>query len=256
VVSSEQERFTKRSYTREHAAVFARRYDEGQRRIKVQKIKEGLQSPNCVGKRVLDLGCGCGFFSNLCRDLSARVVAMDHADSMTTITHERYGLRFPIVRAHAHALPFDDHVFDLVLLLDVIEHIYEPERVLSEIKRVLNESGKIIVTTDEPGISIGMLPKSMLRYAFEAMPKPIQLRINKWMHFDHSRYQTPQCTHVREYSMPELISLMHSQGFQVHYYDTYPNKTYLGIWGKMVEILFVGALKRFKWESALYIFTN
>jgi ubiquinone/menaquinone biosynthesis C-methylase UbiE len=254
VVSSEGERFTKKSYTTDHAAVFARRYDEGKRQTKVQKIAECLGNLNCGGKRVLDLGCGCGFFSNLCQELDAKVIAMDHASAMTTITRERYASKFPIVQAYAHALPYDDHVFDTALLLDVIEHLYEPEKALSEIKRVLDPRGEIVITTDEPGLNIGMLPRSILRWAFNTMPQSLQRRISRWANLDLTRYHTAQCTHVREYSKPELISLMGDSGFHLRYYDTYPSKTYLGLWGSIVETLFVGPLKRFKWESALYVF--
>jgi ubiquinone/menaquinone biosynthesis C-methylase UbiE len=43
-------------------------------------------------------------------------------------------------------LPFDDHSFDSVSMLDVLEHIHEQEPILKECHRVLRVGGKLIIT--------------------------------------------------------------------------------------------------------------
>jgi SAM-dependent methyltransferase len=56
-----------------------------------------------------------------------------------------YGTR-PQVYGDAAALPFADASFDTVMLLDVLEHVAEPEAALREAARVLAPSGQLLLT--------------------------------------------------------------------------------------------------------------
>jgi SAM-dependent methyltransferase len=90
--------------------------------------------------RVLEVGCGAGRF--LCAleslrpdlervgaDLSARALAALAARSPETRTRQ--------VDARSSTLPAEDGEFDAVLALDVLEHVPDPDAMLSEIRRVL-----------------------------------------------------------------------------------------------------------------------
>ncbi|MBI2099171.1 class I SAM-dependent methyltransferase [Candidatus Uhrbacteria bacterium] len=83
--------------------------------------------------RVLDVGCGSAasyaphFPSRVCLDAAP-------------------GIGVDIV-GDAHALPFPDNSFDLVLCIEVLEHLKSPERAIAEMKRVLRPGGKLILTT-------------------------------------------------------------------------------------------------------------
>ena len=63
-------------------------------------------------------------------------------DNYRTAT-QWYGSR-PQVFGDAHDLPFSGSFFDCVLLLDVLEHLEQPERCLAEIRRVLKPEGLLI----------------------------------------------------------------------------------------------------------------
>jgi len=47
----------------------------------------------------------------------------------------------------AHDIPFDDEVFDCVIIQAVLEHVVEPERCVGEIHRVLKDSGLVYAET-------------------------------------------------------------------------------------------------------------
>lgn len=47
----------------------------------------------------------------------------------------------------AHKLPFKNNSFSVILCTEVLEHCYDPDRVLSEFYRVLKPKGKLILTT-------------------------------------------------------------------------------------------------------------
>lgn len=54
--------------------------------------------------------------------------------------------------AKGSRLPFEDESFDTVSILDVLEHIYDQQSVLSELNRVLKPCGKIIITVPQKHI--------------------------------------------------------------------------------------------------------
>jgi demethylmenaquinone methyltransferase / 2-methoxy-6-polyprenyl-1,4-benzoquinol methylase len=91
------------------------------------------------GMRVLDLACGTGDFSRLCRERGASAVGAD-----LTIDMMRYSpdLRTP-VGADAQVLPFRDGSFDAVLIGYGVRNFPDLARALREIHRVLKPGGLI-----------------------------------------------------------------------------------------------------------------
>jgi SAM-dependent methyltransferase len=99
------------------------------------------------GERVLDLGCGRGYWAGRAARAGAEVVAYDVKREGV----ERAALRYPRVRfvhGTAEETGLEDESFDVVLLLSVLEHTTEPERVLAEVARVLRPGGRLALTTD------------------------------------------------------------------------------------------------------------
>ena len=58
------------------------------------------------------------------------------------------------VVADAHKLPFDNESFDFITSYEVLEHVKDPDLVLSEINRVLKSSGKCYFCSDDLGITL------------------------------------------------------------------------------------------------------
>lgn len=58
----------------------------------------------------------------------------------------RYGNGVHMI-ADAHALPFRDGSFDLILCTEVLEHLQSPHIAISEFRRVLKQGGLLILTT-------------------------------------------------------------------------------------------------------------
>jgi SAM-dependent methyltransferase len=77
----------------------------------------------------LDLGCGGGQYRGAIECAGYRWVGADYADD-----------RAPLL-ADAHALPFRDATFDLVVSLAVLEHIRYPHVMMREVARVLRPGG-------------------------------------------------------------------------------------------------------------------
>lgn len=99
--------------------------------------------PEGSGLRVLDIGCGDG---SLIQELVQRhaVSGIDINPSAVRNAHD-IGIN-AIVGDASKGLPFADHSFDVVLALEILEHIVDVTTVLSEIRRVLTHTGYFIIS--------------------------------------------------------------------------------------------------------------
>jgi SAM-dependent methyltransferase len=93
-------------------------------------------------RRVLDIGGGAG---NMAHHLAhyGQVTGVDYADRPLVVAHRR---ALQVARGAGERLPFPDATFDLVALLDTVEHIPDEFGVLAEVRRVLKPGGKVIIT--------------------------------------------------------------------------------------------------------------
>ena len=148
-----------------------------------------------AGDRVLDLGCGAGEFALALRDAGAEVVAVDVAREAL----RRAAARVPGLDARLWAcgapLPVDDGAVDVVWAGEVIEHVVDVARWLSEVRRVLRPRGTLLLSTPHHG------PATLLRLALS--------RRAFAEHFE------PRSDHVRFFSPATLRALLDDLGFDV-----------------------------------------
>lgn len=104
------------------------------------------------GDRALDLGCGQGDFAALLEYAgAARVTGAEVAEAALVRARRRHpGLDFVRVQLDG-PLPFADDEFDLVWASEVIEHVADTARWLSEVRRVLRPGGRLALTTPSHG---------------------------------------------------------------------------------------------------------
>jgi SAM-dependent methyltransferase len=90
------------------------------------------------GRRLLDLGCGPGFYTAALRERGAEVIPVDNdfAEISAAGTPPEGALV-----ADAGDLPIEDSSVDGVFCSNMLEHTPTPERVIAEIERVLRPGG-------------------------------------------------------------------------------------------------------------------
>ena len=97
------------------------------------------------GRAVLDLGAGLGTMSEELLLSGANVTALEPGAAWAQITHRRlepHNREFDLLAgAYGEAIPRPASSFDLVVSLQVLEHVKDPEKVLSEVWRVLKPGG-------------------------------------------------------------------------------------------------------------------
>jgi ubiquinone/menaquinone biosynthesis C-methylase UbiE len=139
---------------------------------------------------VLDLGCGEGDFAAAAAEAGAEVLGVDVADEAIRRARARHpGLRFERVDDE---LPAQDASFDLVWCSEVLEHVLDTARLLSEARRVLKTGGVLAITTPAHGLA-----------------RRLRLALTGWeRHFD------PRGADLRFYTARSVRELLQDFGFE------------------------------------------
>jgi len=95
-------------------------------------------------KNILDVGCGEGItLEKILKKFPDRnVVGIDYLREKIEIC-KRYHI--PAHYGDACGLEFADRSFDCCLFMEVVEHLFEPEKALKEIHRVLRKGGLLLL---------------------------------------------------------------------------------------------------------------
>jgi SAM-dependent methyltransferase len=101
---------------------------------------------HCVGRDVLEAGCGEGYGADLIAGCARRVVAVDYDESAVTHVRSRYP-RVDVMQANLAELPLPDASMDVVVNFQVIEHLWDQAQFVNECARVLRPSGLLMMST-------------------------------------------------------------------------------------------------------------
>lgn len=88
---------------------------------------------------VLDLGSGDGLLLSLLKNKGIEGVGLDLSEDGVSKANAK-GLNTKVFDFGNNKLPFTDNSFDTVVMLDILEHLYDPEALLKEAKRVSRRS--------------------------------------------------------------------------------------------------------------------
>lgn len=130
--------------------VFSKTYDS---------ILENLVSDVNSTNNVLDIGTGTGIIPfNICSKVSS-VVGVDISSEMIRVANqkqEKLNIRNISFQVHdSYNLTFPDKTFDVVIASNLLHIVYEPDRPLKEVQRVMKDDGIFIAPTLCTGESAG-----------------------------------------------------------------------------------------------------
>ena len=112
----------------------------------IEEIKTFLTEQKKLG-RTLELGCGNGTYSEILIREAEYLTATDFSDEMVAVTKNRFqGIKnISVEKANCFGLSYPDSSFDTVFMANLLHVIPEPEKAVSEGKRVLNKNGRLII---------------------------------------------------------------------------------------------------------------
>lgn len=118
-----------------------------------QKLGELIQKTNTKKVKILDIAIGDGVYERLlAKEVLNRCEIYAVDISQTQLKRVRDIIKEgKIVNLDDHDLPYKDNTFDIVIVSELLEHVFFPDRVLSEAIRVLRENGYFLLTYPNSG---------------------------------------------------------------------------------------------------------
>ena len=207
-------RTTLRSRLHQMNLLYDRKYDVGPPEEKYD-LKLGYPSSHEMaisavkpGSRVLDLGCGQGYVAQKLAERGCRVIGLDQyvpagSRSARELSVEETGGgekgSYELLRhdLNSNELPFNVSQFDQVFLLDIIEHLSDPEVFMEELRFATGlKRPEVVLTTGN--IAFGMT-RAMLAIG----------------QFNYGRKGILDRTHTRLFTFKTLVQLLDECGYDV-----------------------------------------
>ncbi len=134
--------FYEKSYGNQLESAFAKN-----RIKKTKKIIKRIIGKNKI-KKCLDIGSGTGYISNYVKGLDDKIdcYALDISKKAVAIGQKKYP-EVKFVLNDITEWQSKGEKFDLILSLENIEHIYDLDRYLAAIDKLLNKNGVLIIST-------------------------------------------------------------------------------------------------------------
>jgi ubiquinone/menaquinone biosynthesis C-methylase UbiE len=189
-------------------------------------------------RRFLDCGCGAGEYVLALFErcgLDAQGIEFDEAKVRQA--HQKPALRERVFQGDLQALPFAANTWDAAMVNEVLEHVPDERRALTEIARVLKSNGKLIVFSpnrwfpfETHGVRLRRNNRAVPPYVplIPYLPLPVG---KQFFHY-----------WARNYWQSELAEMMTGQGFEI-LERTFVWQTFEGISGRQPRV--IAALKPF-----------
>lgn len=114
---------------------------------RASKILKGLELTK--EDKIIDVGCGDGFFLYLLGNLSSEVDLTGFDFDKIVLDNARKNLdikEIKLLKGTAVGMPFSGKTFDKAIMTEVLEHIDNDKKALSEVYRILKPKGILLLT--------------------------------------------------------------------------------------------------------------
>jgi len=121
--------------------------EESGRRRTAQKVIKGIRSIDTNGQKLIDLGCGPGFFVSEASNAGYETYGLESSIWAHTFATKTLGLSNIIHNDLNSALNLSPHSFDIVTSFDLIEHLITPTHLIRVARHLLKPGGLLVLTT-------------------------------------------------------------------------------------------------------------
>jgi len=141
------------------------------------------------GEKVLDIGSGRGWFSFYAQKQGAEVTALDLSEVNLSRIRETEP-RIRTLLTDAAEPQTGGETYDLIVALEVLEHIEDPEKALTNWYSLLRPGGRLMISVPY---------KEQIRYSLCV----------------HCNQKTPHNAHLHSFDRDKLSAILHRAGFRV-----------------------------------------
>jgi len=118
------------------------------RRLGARAVLKKLRRYKRRGRRLLDIGCAAGFLLDEARGDGWEVTGVELCEWAVRFARER--LNLPDIRQGTlQGAGFEPNSFDVIVMTDVIEHLFSPREVLVAVRRLLKPTGVLCLNTPD-----------------------------------------------------------------------------------------------------------
>jgi 2-polyprenyl-3-methyl-5-hydroxy-6-metoxy-1,4-benzoquinol methylase len=146
------------------------------------------------GSHLLDIGCGQGYVA---RELAAKGCKVTGMDQYTPDEPANAGVDFIRWNLDRPEFPVNVSGFDQIMMLDIIEHLKEPEKFMDELRfAAVRKRPEVIITT----ANIGFLVTRLMLFFGQ---------------FNYGRKGILDATHTRLFTFRSLEALLEQSGYKL-----------------------------------------
>ncbi len=180
---------------------------------RMQKLQSMGKAP--AGKKLLDIGAASGIFLDMARSAGYGIEGVEPSNFLVREAEKHYGIKLfeGTVETYTSA-----EKFPVITLLDIIEHLVEPDAFMNHVDRLIQPGGLLVLVT--PDVS---------SLAARIMGK-------RWWHY--------RIAHINFFNLHSLRFLLEKHGYEIILKKKY-------VWNFSVFYLLTRLFPRFKEKKSL-----
>jgi len=164
---------------------------------KIYKQFKNLKLMNIAEVKILDVGCADGSFAKFLKQQGYDVYGID-ISSKAINQAVKSGIKASQCDVE-QGINFLDNFFDIVIASEVIEHLYDTDYFLQQLKRITKDDGYLLLSTP----NLASL-KNRIRLLFGRYPQYSEFRLGK-----------NQSGHIRNYTVNTLKLQLEENNWQI-----------------------------------------
>lgn len=182
-------------------------------------LKDAIEKEPSRFQSALDLGCGPGLRDlRLLREMGVSLLMGIDVWHEPDPSVGRDSIGYVCADVDSCNLPASDECFDLVIMDNVIEHIYDPRKVLGECRRVLKRGGILAVLTPNQARLINRFRLLLGRSVYY----PLDYWLGTSQEHITRKGRAVFAGHIREYTIAELRKMLSLVGFEIESVHLFP----------------------------------
>ena len=165
---------------------------------KIYKQIENLNIADYPQIKILDIGCADGSFARLLKDKGGHDVYGIDISQRAVDKALKSGIK-AIQCDVEQGIDFPDKFFNIVIASEIIEHLYDTDYFLQEIKRITKKNSYLLLSTPN----------------LDSLKNRFRLLFGKYPQYSEFRLGKNQAGHIRNYTVDTLKIQTKENGWQI-----------------------------------------